>query len=1095
VVVGEIGRDQKIEYKAVGDAVNLAARMESNAPVGGVLISDRTHRLVPRIFEFESQGKIQVQGRDDPVEAFLVTGTLIEAGTTRGVEGLYSPMIGRDTERSQLLEIIEHLKDGTGHIVSVVGDAGIGKSRLIKEIKERFAEEDHLWLEGKSRSYGTNLSLGVFQDLVRNYLDVSDGDRPSIVEIKLKSKVRRVFGDHEAEFYPYLANLLNLKLEGVMGDRITDLHLESLKRRIFVVMGKLLEKLALDQPLVIVLEDLHWADPSSIELVKSLLPTVVRNPILLWFSARPYKDQPWWLAKVEAQTEYSQSYTELQLTPLDELQSSQLVESLLDVEDFPKEIKESLLDKTQGNPFFLEEALRGLIDEGAIVQENGSWKATDKTLSIEIPETVQGVLRARIDMLDDGPKHLLQIGAVIGKSFLHSLVEDISGDQWELSAHLQTLQRAELIIETQRLPESEFTFKHALTQEVAYGGLLEEQRKSLHYQVGESIETLFPQKLEEFYTLLGHHWCEAGIGSKAKDYFLKAGDRARLAYAIEEARVHYNRALEILKWDGNEEELSRTLMKLGYVHHLAGDYESMNHTYQEAFEAWDRRSNTVIREDGQTLKYGVSLSMNTIPIDPTLAIDPVSAIISGLIFEKLVTLDYDGSIVPAVAKSWEIFDEGTRYIFHLQHGLQWSDGSEVTAFDFEYAWKRNLDPKTESRLAYMLHIVEGAKDFNSGLEESSDNVGVRALDKRTLEVRLVSPAPYFLYILDLEITASLPRWIIEAHTEDWTKPNKIISNGPFTLLEYNREVSVLMSRNSKYGGAFPGNLSKIEFVETRSGEEFIPFGKSGDLDLVWTPENVSFDEDTFGEYLQVFPGFGTMYFAFNLNVHPFDDRKVRQALAHVVNRDEFKHLRFSRLARGGIIPPSMAGHSPDIVFSYDPEYARALLSETGFPDGKGFPPFEIVVVSELKPAAEMIASNWKKDLGLNVTIQTLSDPNRYLDILKHESFSIMGNGWIADYPDPDSFMRGVFHSTSPFNLFGWKSDEYDSLVEEAVLLRNQSERMRLYQKADEILVREQTLIIPISYINWAFLVKPWVKNLKFNPLMRANMRDVIIDRD
>jgi oligopeptide transport system substrate-binding protein len=620
-----------------------------------------------------------------------------------------------------------------------------------------------------------------------------------------------------------------------------------------------------------------------------------------------------------------------------------------------------------------------LIDRGVIVRDNGNWRVAEDNLSMDIPDTVQGVLRARIDMLEEGPRQLLQIGAVIGKSFLVSVLERVSGDAWELAGHLQALRKAELICEERRLPEHEYAFVHALTHEVTYSSLLEDQRQTIHKKVGETIENLFPERLEEFYGLLAYHWFEAGVEEKAKEYLLKAGDRAHLAYSINEAEGHYSRALELLSQMGSEVEVRQTLMKLAFVHHLAGDYERMNQSFQTAFETWEGQPISEFREEGGILKWVLSVGSEDI-LNLDKAADPSSNLIFDLLFEGLVKIDTAGNIVPAVAKSWEILDDGTRYLFHLRKNTHWSDGSPVTAHDFEYAWKRNLDPATGSRLISMLHVIEGAQEFNLGLKNEINDVGVKAHDNYTLEVQLIGPAPYFLFILTQIISSPLPRWTIETHPEQWYEPDNIVTNGPFKLIDHQKGKTVTLGRNPNYHGSFPGNLSKIEFRFALDSDEIISLYEADECDIAWAPRKV-LEQYSINPELRDYPILGTYYFVINVGVPPFDNVLVRRALFHAVHRDKFAQFSFKGLARGGIIPPSMAGHSPDIGLAHDLERARRLLAEAGYPEGEGFPHFEVACVSEMSSEAEILIEEWQKGLGLSVDLKLLSGPTRFLEIL------------------------------------------------------------------------------------------------------------------
>jgi len=1071
VAVGEMGKDQKVEYVAVGDAVNLAARMESEAPPGGILITENTYQLVNRLFEFDPTGQIQIKGREEPVKAFLVTGTVEEPTSIRGIEGLHSAMVGRDREIDQLTEILEDIQQGQGRIVTIMGEAGIGKTRLIQEIKGAFLSEEMRWMEGRALSYGQSLSLWIFQDLIRGHLGINEGDSQSIKLIKLKSQIRALYGERQAEITPYLVSLLSIHLEGEYKDRLSDLHPEALKRRIFVLVSRLIQRLSEEKPVVLVLEDLHWADPTSIVLLKELFPTIEKNPILLCIAARPYKDQPWWDAKVVAQTEFSEIYTEILLEPLKQEDSSSLVENLLEIEDLPQEVKQSILDLPKGNPFFLEEVLRALIDQGVLIKQNARWQASSETLSLQIPDTVQGVIRARIDMLEEDQKSLLQMASVIGKTFLRSVLERVSSMEWVLGTHLRSLQRAELILEKGRHPEPEYSFKHDLTQEVAYNSLLEDRRRLIHRRVAESIESLYQERLEEFCGMLGYHWSESGDSEKAIKYLQEAGDKARLAYEPNEAVAHYTRALQHLRDEDDPENVAKTLMKLGLTYQIAGDYKKLSKCYMEAAQLWEPKPSLYEKPGGISFR---ELSGQMYSFDPAYAQWVTEAPVVDSLFEGLGRMDPENNVLPGIAKSWDISEDGKRYLFHLRENTYWSDGDPVTAHDFEYAWKRILKPETESPHASALYSILGARAFHRGEVTDPDLVGVHALDDWTLEVLLEDPSVTFLNLIASRVALPQPRKWIEKHGNAWADPDKIVSNGPFLLSKYEPDQIVVLDRNPMYRGPFPGNLDHLEFIITSEADQNLSAFTKRRLDATWLrrdqveeAKNIHPDELTF------IRGIGNRYLTFVVTRPPLDDVRVRRALVQMIDRGEIaKTIHQPSTSIGGLIPMEIAGHSPGLAPEYDPQHAERLLREVSFQRTE---PLKLFVIDGLQGGIELMVARWREILDLQVEVLVFEDQGEFLISLEYDPphMFILGVGGILDAAD---YLYN-FHSEMDYPT-RWKSSRLDQILEQARMTSNLPQRMDLCQQADKLIVKEEVFATPLNYGGAYWLIKPWVKGLE-----------------
>ena len=362
VVLGQVGSDLHVEYLAIGDAVNLAARLQSAARPGQVLISASTARLVKAAFELEALGEITVKGKAEPVQVFEVIERKAAPARGRGLEGLRSPLVGRDRELATLEAALTELAAGRGQIVSLLGEAGIGKTRLLEEGRRANA---HLkWLEGRALSYGQALSFWTIMQLVKNDLGLSEADPEARLKVALRRRVKTLFGEQADETLPYLSLVLGIGLEAEAAQRLRALDEATLKRQIHQSISEYFARVGQERPTVLVFEDLHWADPSTLQVLESLLALTDRAPLLLLLLARAERDQGWWAVKQRAETDYAHRYTEIPLKLLTAGEQNQLVDNLLEVAELPDATRRLMLERSEGNPFYLEEVIRSLFTQG-----------------------------------------------------------------------------------------------------------------------------------------------------------------------------------------------------------------------------------------------------------------------------------------------------------------------------------------------------------------------------------------------------------------------------------------------------------------------------------------------------------------------------------------------------------------------------------------------------------------------------------------------------------------------------------------------------------------------------------------------------------
>jgi len=549
-VTGRVGSDLRMADAVIGDTTNTAQRLQSAAPPGDILVSVDTYRLAREAFTFAALEPLAIKGKREPLLAYQVLGVQAQPGRRRGLEGqgLSSPLVGRATELQTIQACVQHLvEQGQGGIVGILGEAGLGKSRLIAETKTYLAAQNAnvLWLEGQTLSFGQTISYWPFQQILRGWAGISEEDDADATWSKLETHVRALCADETIDYLPYLASLLALEVRSEYAERVKYLDGDAMGKQIFLTARRFFERLGRAQPTLLVFEDLHWMDESSSLLLEHLLPLVASVPLVIFGVSRPERDTPAARLRALCAREYAGQYSEVQLAPLSGADSTQLMDNLLAIENFPAKLRELVLQRAEGNPFFLEEVIRTLLDTGAVEHDaaSGHWRATAQLDTIRIPDTIQGVIMARVDRLDEEVKQVLRLAAVIGRSFLYRVLKAMAEAGQQLDDNLTELQASEFIREKQHLPELEYMFRHALAQEATYESILLQKRRKLHARVAQAVESLFAERLEEFYGLLAYHYARAEAWDKAQAYLLKAADQAGQLAGDAEALALYDQAV------------------------------------------------------------------------------------------------------------------------------------------------------------------------------------------------------------------------------------------------------------------------------------------------------------------------------------------------------------------------------------------------------------------------------------------------------------------------------------------------------------------------------------------------------------------------
>ena len=708
VVVGRIGDDLRMDYTAVGDTTNLAARMQQLARPGSVVVSEATHRLASAFFETLDLGEVQVKGHS-PVRAWEVLRPRVrrsrfDAAVERGL----TPLVGRVREVATLVERFAEAKASRGQVVFISGDAGIGKSRLLLEFRRRLAEagEAVTWLEGQCISFGQSIPFLPLIDQLRESFGIEEFDGEPEIIAKVEHTMRRM-GQLEAHI-PYVRYLLSVD----PGEpAISSMEASARRKRILDAVRALSVRGASLRPIVFVFEDLHWIDASTEEYLNSLMGSVAGAPIVVVLTYRVGYSPPFGNRSF---------YTTLTLHTLSETETLAMAGRVLGTEQFPEEIKTALMSKAEGVPLFVEEVAKTLLDLGVLRREKDGITMTRGLGEVSVPDTIHGIIMARLDRLGEDGKRAVQLASVIGRQFLQRLLERIAGLTGSLEGLLQELKALEIIYEQGLLPEPAYIFKHAVIQDVAYNSLLKERRRELHRAVGTAIEELYPDRLADHYQELAHHFVNGEDWGKAFEFLVRSGDRAKDAFANQTALDFYAKALEVagrLSPPASPHRIIEIYQKRGQVLRLTGRPESIAEFHRMlaiAREAGDRFAEAQALVE-LSLSHWLTMSSDEVPSTKAFA---EQALVIGreigdedAVAKSLSYLGLVHQMAGDLGKGDEYLEESLR--ISEARGFKVAMAQNLTWLGAHAGWRGDFG----KAVALSRRAEETARDTNDGLSE------------------------------------------------------------------------------------------------------------------------------------------------------------------------------------------------------------------------------------------------------------------------------------------------------------------------------------------------------------------------------------------
>ena len=575
-IVEEFGVADEKHVTVMGEAVGFATRLCDFAEEGQVLVNREVFETAKEQYNFQKLEPLPIRGSKNTLSVFELQGkkrTKLhpEAFSERKIA---SEMVGRNREMETVEGQIKKLIAGKGSVVNIIGKAGIGKSRLMAEMKIQPLMKKVAIFEGRAQSMGKNLSFHPLVHIIKSWAGITEDDKPAVSSEKLQRSVQRLSPEQANEIFPFIATMMGLPLIGKAKERVAGIEGEALEKLILKNMRDLITAAATVRPLIIIIEDMHWADSSSITFLESLFKLARNQQIMFINVFRPgHEDTGDYILKF-LEENFPQDHMNINIEPLAEAESKELIWNLLQKASLPNEINELIIRKTEGNPFFIEEIIRSFIDEGIIEIKNNEFRLTEKIHQANIPENINEVILSRVDKLDEKTKDLLKTASVIGRNFYYKVLEEAADTIGELDSRLEYLKDVQLIGESKKKDEIEYLFKHALAQQATYESILLDSKKELHLKIARSIEKVFSENLNEFYGTLAYHYEKAENEEKTEEYLIKAGDEAMRTGASSEAIQFFLNALARIRNKDTQHTQHEKILdleeKLAYAYYANG---------------------------------------------------------------------------------------------------------------------------------------------------------------------------------------------------------------------------------------------------------------------------------------------------------------------------------------------------------------------------------------------------------------------------------------------------------------------------------------------------------------------------------------------
>jgi ABC-type oligopeptide transport system substrate-binding subunit/DNA-binding SARP family transcriptional activator len=996
-----------------------------------------------------------------------------------------TPFVGREEELAFLEACWKEVQQGAGGLVLLAGEAGLGKSRLVEEWANQLRRNGVRVLWGRCYEFERVLPYQPVVEALRTILPAGPPSLPGW----MAAEIARLLPEFAKGPSP--------------AEATTTTRPDQERARLFEALQSWLAMLAGQGPLLVVLEDLHWATGSTLNLVHYLARHLARQPVLLIGTLRPEVVGPHHpLAALQRRLSRERFARTLRLAPLSSAATESLVAQMSGAGAAVQPLARRLYRETEGNAFFLVELVKALFEASLVHLAEGVWQGDFQRICAAewpLPRSVSEVIQARVGHLKEDAHDALRLAAVLGREFDFELFRAAWGQDEEAALEaLEDLLRHRLIEEGTGTLGRDYAFAHTMVREVVYAEMPRRRRYRLHTRAGLALEQLHGDQAAALAGELAHHFLQGQkadptLSEKAVRYLLLAGDQARGLYAHGEAIAHYEQALAFLQGPEEYERAARTRFKLGLTCHLAADFTRARQSYEEGFALWQKageRPAGALPPAPHPLRVAWT---DPFTLDPALAGDVGSACVIDQLFSGLVELGPDLEIVPAAARTWEVLDGGRGYRFHLRDDWRWSDGTPVTAGDFACAWLRVLDPRQGSPSASLLYDIRGARAWHEGEWTDPGGVGVQAVDDATLVVELEGPASYFPHLLAYYPTYPVPRHTVEQHGTAWTQVDRIVTDGPFRLAAWQHGAELVLERAPYYCGRARGNVQRVELSLLSDPVQQLARYEEGALDILnlWSLPLAerNWARQHYADAYVSGPLLGTMFVGFDVSRPPFDDPHVRQALVLATDRERLAGLfleGYEFPATGGFVPPGMPGHSAGIGLPYDVAQAQELLAAAGYPAGHGFPALDALTSHSLGPLGLYLAEQWQNTLHIEIRWERLKWAD-FLENLYRRSLNLFLVGWLAPYPDPDNFLR----MSPAWSHTRWRSEAYVRLVEQARGTPDQVERMRLYQEADRILV-EEAVVLPLTYRRMHLLVKPWVSRYPTSAIKQWFWKDVVI---